>query len=43
MFVSAATVKTHVPHIFAKLDVTRSAELASGATWHIHDGAPGAR
>jgi DNA-binding CsgD family transcriptional regulator len=31
MFVSSSTVKTHLAHIFAKLDVSTRAELAAEA------------
>ena len=32
LFVSLATVKTHLVHVYAKLDVRTRAELAAAAT-----------
>ena len=40
LFMSRATVKTHLAHIFPKLAVTSRAELAAQATRHL-PGSPG--
>jgi DNA-binding NarL/FixJ family response regulator len=35
LFISRATVKTHLSHIYTKLDITNRTELASLATTHL--------
>jgi len=35
MFVSPATVKTHLAHIFAKLDIRTRSDLAAQATQRL--------
>lgn len=43
MYISPGTVKTHLAHIFAKLGVTRRAELAAEAVRRGHEGTPDPR
>ena len=41
LFISRATVKTHLAHIFTKLDVINRAQLVALATRATAEGTPG--